>query len=81
MVVRMAKREEISVILKGTRSLLDEEKDFYDIVAARVYGEILAWLRYRVKDHYCLIGVLDRELAAVANARLKDDKVAITCIR
>jgi hypothetical protein len=43
MVVRMAKREEIPVILKATRSLLDVEKDFYDVVSARVYGEILAW--------------------------------------
>ena len=33
MVVRMAKREEIPVILKATRSLLDVE-DFYDVVAA-----------------------------------------------
>jgi len=78
MVVRMAKREEIPVILKATRPLLDVEKDFYDVVAARVYGEILAWLRYRVKDHYCLIGVLDHELAAIANARLMNDKVAIS---
>jgi len=78
MVVRMAKREEIPVILKATRSLLDVEKDFYDVVSARVYGEILAWLRLRVKDHYCLIGVLDSELAAIANARLMNDKVAIS---
>jgi len=78
MVARMAKREEIPVILKATRSLLDVEKDFYDVVSARVYGEILAWLRLRVKDHYCLIGVLDHELAAIANARLMNDKVAIS---
>jgi hypothetical protein len=74
----MAKREEIPVILKATRPLLDVEKDFYDVVSARVYGEILAWLRYRVKNHYCLIGVLDHELAAIANARLMNDKVAIS---
>jgi len=78
MVVRMAKREDIPVMLKTTKSILEVEKDFYDVVAARVCGEILAWLRYRVKDHYCLVGVLDRELAAIANARLKDDKVAIS---
>jgi hypothetical protein len=78
MVVRMAKREEIPVIIKATKQLLDVEKDFYDVVAARVLGEILAWLRYRVKDHYCLIGVLDGELAAIANARLMTDKVAIS---
>jgi hypothetical protein len=35
-------------------------------------------LRYRVKDHYCLIGVLDQEPAAIAHARLKDDKLAIS---
>jgi len=75
MIVRMAK---IPAMLKATRSVMDEQKDFYDIVAARVYGEILSWLRYRVKDHCCLIGVLDQELAAIANARLKDDKVAIS---
>ena len=42
MIVRMAKREEPPVILKATRQLLDIEKDFYDVVAARVHGEILA---------------------------------------
>ena len=31
-----------------------------------------------MKDHYCLIGVLDHELAAIANARLMNDKVAIS---
>ena len=31
-----------------------------------------------MKDHYCLIGVLDPELAAIANARLMNDKVAIS---
>lgn len=78
MAVRMAKREEIPMILKAARPLLDVEKDFCDVVAARVYGEILAWLRYRVNDHYCLIGVLDHELAAIANARLMNDKVAVS---
>jgi len=38
----MAKREEIPVIIKATKQLLDVEKDFYDVVAARVLGEILA---------------------------------------
>jgi hypothetical protein len=78
MVVRMAKREEIPVILKATKQVLEVERDFYDVVSARVLGEILAWLRYRVKDHYCLIGVLDGQLAAIANARLMNDKVAIS---
>ena len=78
MVVRMAKREDIPEMLKAIKPVLEVEKDFYDVVSARVYGEILAWLRYRVKDHYCLVGVLDQELAAIANARLMNDKVAIS---
>lgn len=78
MVVRMATTDDIPVILKTTRSVMDEERDFYDLVASRVYGEILSWLRKRVKDHYCLVAVIEGELAAIANARLWDDKVAIS---
>lgn len=78
MVVRMATIEDVPVILKTTRSIMDEEKDFYDLVASRVYGEVLSYKRKRVKDYYCLVGVLEGELAAIANARLWDDKVAIS---
>ena len=78
MVVRMATTDDIPVILKTTRSIMDEQKDFYDLVASRVYAEIMSWYRKRVKDHYCLVGVLEGELAAVANARLWDEKVTIS---
>ena len=78
MVVRMATAEDIPVMLKTTRSVMDVEKDFYDLVASRVYAEILSYHRKRVKDYYCLIGVLEGELAAIANARLWDEKVAIS---
>ena len=78
MVVREADREEASVIVETTKKVLDRELDFYDVVSARVLGEILAWKRYRVKDHFCLVGVIDGELAAIANARLWDEDVAIS---
>jgi len=78
MVVRMATLEDIPVIRQTTLSIMDVEKDFYDLVAPRVYAEIMSWYRKRVKDHFCLIGVLDGELAAIANARLWDDKIAIS---
>ncbi|HUK27030.1 MAG TPA: hypothetical protein VLV31_01285 [Candidatus Acidoferrales bacterium] len=78
MVVRMATEEDIPVMLQTTRSVMDEEKDFYDLVSSRVYAEILSHKRKRVKDYYCLVGVLEGELAAVANARLWDTKVAIS---
>ncbi|MFN8594846.1 MAG: hypothetical protein U0559_01485 [Anaerolineae bacterium] len=35
------------------------ERDYYDIVSARLYGELLAWFRYRVKSEYCLMGQVD----------------------
>jgi hypothetical protein len=78
MVVRMATSDDTPVMLKTTRSVMDVEKDFYDLVASRVYAEILSYHRKRVKDYYCLIGVLEGELAAIANARLWDEKVAIS---
>jgi hypothetical protein len=78
MVVRMATVDDIPVIRQTTRSIMDVEKDFYDLVAPRVYAEIMSWYRKRVKDHFCLIGVLEGELAAIANARLWDDKIAIS---
>jgi hypothetical protein len=78
MVVRMTTPDDTQVILKTTRSIMDVEKDFYDLVASRIYAEVLSEYRKRVKDYYCLIGVLEGELAAIANARLWDDKVAIS---
>jgi hypothetical protein len=78
LVIRQAKREEAPIILKAVKPVIEIEKDFYDIVGARVYAEILAWQRYRIKDHYCLISAIDGELAAIANARLLDDKTAIS---
>ena len=78
MVVRMATLEDVPVILKTTRSIMDEEKDFYDLVASRVYAEVLSYKRKRVKDYYCLVGVLEGELAAIANARLWDEKITIS---
>jgi hypothetical protein len=78
MVVRMSTREDIPVLLRTTRSVMDVEKDFYDLVASRVYAEILSYHRKRVKDYFCIIGVLEGELAAIANARLWDEKVAIS---
>jgi hypothetical protein len=78
MVVRMAVSDDIPVILETTRSIMDVEKDFYDLVASRVYAEVMASHRKRVKDYFCIIGILEGELAAIANARLWDEKIAIS---
>ncbi|MDH5703598.1 MAG: N-acetyltransferase, partial [Aigarchaeota archaeon] len=65
LVIRQARREEAPSILKVIKPYFDVEMDFYDIVAARTYAEILAWYRHRIKDHYLLIGTKDGVLVGL----------------
>jgi len=69
MVIRQVSREEIPDILCFVEPLIHVERDFYDVVAARVYAELLAYYRYRVQDEYVLIAQIDGEIAAVVNGR------------
>ena len=48
MVIRQVTRDEIPELLPPVRALVDVERDFYDIVAARVYAELLGHYRHRV---------------------------------
>ena len=50
MLVRTATREETEMVIEGIKVLLDHQKDFYDIVSARIVAELLGMLRYRVQD-------------------------------
>ncbi len=78
MVVRQASREEVPTLLKAIHPLLLVERDFYDIVAARLYAELLAYMRYRVRDEYVLVGLIDGVLAGLVNGRLVDGKVGMS---
>jgi hypothetical protein len=78
MVVRQAKREDVPVILKSVHPCLFIERDYYDVVSARLYGELLAWYRYRVKSEYCLIGQVEGYLVGVVNGRLENKKVGMS---
>lgn len=78
MVVRQITREEVPTLLQAIYPLLLVERDFYDIVAARLYGELLAYKRYRVKDEYILVGVIDGILAGMVNGRLVDKKTGMS---
>jgi hypothetical protein len=78
MVVRQAQREEVPMILKGVEPCLWIERDYYDIVSARLYGELLAWYRHRVKSEYCLIGQIDGYLVGAVNGRLENEKVGMS---
>jgi hypothetical protein len=78
MVVRQAAREDVPEILKSVHPCLFIERDYYDIVAARLYGELLAFYRHRVKSEYVLMGQVDGYLVGVVNGRLEDEKVGMS---
>jgi hypothetical protein len=78
MVVRQITRDEVPLILEAVKPLMTVEKDFYDIVASRVYSELLGYYRYRVKDEYCLIGTINGVIVGVVNGRMVDEKVGMS---
>jgi len=78
MVVRQVERDEIPTLLEAIYPLLWVERDFYDIVGARLFGELLAYKRYRVKDEYVLAGLIDGVLAGMVNGRLVDGKTGMS---
>jgi hypothetical protein len=78
MVVRQAQREDVPVLLEAVEPTLEIPRDYYDIVGARVYAELLGWYRYRVRDHYCLIGQVDGILVGIVNGRMVDEDVGMS---
>ncbi|MDR0350109.1 MAG: hypothetical protein LBH64_00985 [Coriobacteriales bacterium] len=78
MVVRQIEREQGPIALEAIEPLMKVEKDFYDIVAARQYAEVLAWMRYRAKDEYVLLGTINGIIVGVVNGRMLDDKVGMS---
>lgn len=78
MVVRQAEREDVPAILKSVHPCLFIERDYYDIVSARLYGELLAWYRHRVKSEYCIMGQVDGYLVGVVNGRMENEKVGMS---
>ena len=78
MLVRTATREETEMVIDGIKVLLDHQKDFYDIVSARIVAELLGMLRYRVQDEYLLIGAIDGEIAGIVNGRMVNEKIGMS---
>jgi hypothetical protein len=78
MVVRQVRREEVPILLPDVAALTAVERDFYDIVAARAHAELLGWLRHRVRDEYCLVGLIDGVLAGLVNGRSLSSKIGIS---
>ena len=78
LVVRQISREEVPALLKAVLPCLFIERDYYDIVSARMYGELLAWYRYRVKSEYCLVGQIDGYVVGAVNGRMETEKVGMS---
>ena len=76
--IRSIQETDIRPMLGYLEKVMKVEKDFYDIVGVRVYGEVLALLRKRVKDPFTLIGLVDGEWLGFANGRVWDKDVAIS---
>ena len=78
MVIRQVERDEIPDILPFVEPLMHVERDFYNIVASRVYGELLAYYMYRVQDEYVLIAQIGTELAAIVNGRIVNRDIGMS---
>jgi hypothetical protein len=78
MVVREITREDVPTVLKAVRPITTYERDYYDIVASRVYAELLAWYRYRIQNEFCLIAQIDGMLVGLVNSRMYSPKVGMS---
>ena len=76
--IRPIKEEEIDPMLAFIKKYLDVEYDFYDIVGARVFAELLAIKRKRMKDEYFFLGLENGVPVGMANGRIRDEKVNIS---
>ncbi len=76
--IREAKLEEAPALLGYMKRVMEVDHDFYDIVGARVYAEILGWYRHRLKDPYTLVGLIDGQLAGFCNGRLMNEDINIS---
>lgn len=78
LVIRQIDRDEIPDILPYVAPLIHVERDYYDIVSARVYAELLGYARHRVQDEYVLVAQIDGELAAIVNGRSMNAEVGVS---
>jgi hypothetical protein len=72
MVIRQISRDEIPDVLPHVEALIHHDRDFYDVVSARVYSELLGHYKHRYQDQYVLVAQCDGHLAAVVNGRSVD---------
>jgi hypothetical protein len=78
MYIREARLEEAPGLMGYMKKVMETDHDFYDVVGARVYAEIIGWYRQRLKDPYVLVGLIDGMLVGFANGRLQSPEINIS---
>ncbi len=78
MVVREVTRADVPQLLKSVHPTLFIDRDYYNVVGARVYAELIAWQYYRVQNEYVLVGQVDGLVAGIVNGRLYSPKVGMS---
>jgi hypothetical protein len=78
MVVRECRHQDVGALLGTVYPLLAVPKDYYDIVAARMYSEILGWFRWRVANEFVIVGAIDGEIAGIVTSRHVDGKTGMS---
>ncbi|MBN2392420.1 MAG: hypothetical protein JXR84_16945, partial [Anaerolineae bacterium] len=78
MVVREVTRNDVPKMLKAVRPTMTIDRDYYNVVGARVYAELLAWQYYRVVNEFALIGQINGILVGIVNSRLYNEKVGMS---
>ena len=76
--IRAVQESDIKPMLGYLEKVMHVEKDFYDIVGVRVYGEVLSLTRKRMKDPFAMVGLIDGEWLGFANGRVWDKDLAIS---
>jgi hypothetical protein len=76
--IREAKMEEAPIMMDYIKKVMEIDHDFYDVVGARVYAELMGWYRKRIKDPYTLVGLIDGVWAGFANGRLLNEDINIS---
>lgn len=78
MVVREVTRADIPQLLKSVHPTMFIDRDYYNVVGARVYAELLAWQYYRVQNEYVIVGQIDGLVAGIVNGRMFSPEVGMS---
>lgn len=70
LVVREVTRKDVPTLLQAVHPTLFIDKDYYNVVGARIYAELLAWQYHRVQNEFCLVGQVGGVLAGMVNSRM-----------